>query len=45
MAPFDKPLLLIAVCSNNITITQSWTWVGSIHGLDWVGRKITTFYE
>jgi len=30
------------------TLLQSWTWVGSIHGLgrvglDWLGRKITTF--
>lgn len=28
-----------------IPVPQTWTWVGSIHGLDWVGlgRKFSRF--
>jgi len=32
----DLPVRRIRSCSVAFGVTQTWTWVGSIHGLDWV---------
>jgi len=32
----------IRSCSVAFGVTQTWTWVGSIHGSDWVGLGLST---
>jgi len=32
-----------AFCKVTVTLAQSWSWVGSIHGLGWVGSEFLIF--